>query len=142
MISVQGAVFPLEKLLNMAKTAMQQAYVPYSNFPVGSALITKNGNVYSGCNVENASYGLTCCAERVAIFKAVTEGNRDIKALAVIGNTELPCSPCGACRQVMYEFNPDMEVYIANKDGDYVKTYAGELLPAQFDSRMLNQESE
>ncbi|WP_238442368.1 cytidine deaminase [Desulfofalx alkaliphila] len=137
MIDVQGSVYPLEKLINVARAAMNRAYAPYSNFPVGAALITKEGNVYNGCNVENVSYGLTCCAERVAIFKAVADGFKDFKALAVIANTEQPCSPCGACRQVMIEFAPHMEVYMVNKDGHYIKTTAGELLPAQFDKDLL-----
>jgi cytidine deaminase len=138
-ISVQGVMFPLEKLINEAKTAMEAAYVPYSNFPVGAALITNAGKIYKGCNVENASYGLTCCAERVAIFKAVADGSKDIKALAVIANTDQPCSPCGACRQVMTEFNPNMEIYMVSKHGAVVKTYAGELLPGFFDKEDLEE---
>lgn len=132
-ITVEGMMFPLEKLINEAQKAMEGAYVPYSNFPVGAALITKDGKIYQGCNIENASYGLTCCAERVAIFKAVADGNKDIKAIAVIANTDKPCSPCGACRQVMTEFNPDMEVYLVSKHGDVVKTYAAQLLPGYFE---------
>ncbi len=137
LIHVHGSVFPLEKLINTAKAAMKRAYAPYSCFSVGAALITKDGNVYSGCNIENVSYGLTCCAERVAIFKAVADGARDFKAMAVIGDTEQPCSPCGACRQVMAEFAPDMEVYMVSKTGNYIKTTVRELLPAHFDKDML-----
>ncbi len=137
LIDLGGTAIPVQKLINVAKAAMQRAYAPYSNFPVGAALITKDGRIYSGCNVENASYGLTCCAERVAIFKAVADGVTDFQALAVIGDTKTPCSPCGACRQVMAEFAPDMEVYIANNAGDYIKTNVRELLPARFDQEIL-----
>ncbi|MEG6614826.1 cytidine deaminase [Peptococcaceae bacterium 1198_IL3148] len=139
-ISVQqGMMFPVEKLIAEAKAAMETAYVPYSNFPVGAALITDDGKIYQGCNIENASYGLTCCAERVAIFKAVADGNKNIKALAVIANTDQPCSPCGACRQVMTEFNPDMEVYMVSKHGDVERTHASQLLPGFFDKKAMEE---
>ncbi|WP_369404878.1 cytidine deaminase [Piscibacillus salipiscarius] len=98
-------------LVNEAKSMLDQAYVPYSTFPVGAALLTKDGKVYKGCNIENAAYPVTCCAERVAIFKAVSEGERDFESLAVIANTSRPVPPCGACRQVMSEFfDPEMNV--------------------------------
>lgn len=137
LISVDGKMFPLEKLINVARAAMEKAYSPYSNFPVGAALISKEGNVYSGCNVENASYGLTCCAERVAIFKAVADGIKHFKAIAIIANTDMPCTPCGACRQVMSEFAPDMEVYMVSKKGNYIKAKVTELLPGSFEKDML-----
>ena len=132
LIHIHGAVFPLQKLVNLAKAAMERAYVPYSKFPVGAALLTIDGHVYSGCNIENASYGLTCCAERVAVFKAVADGAKEFKTLVIIANTEEPCSPCGACRQVMSEFAPDMEVYMFSKSGEYIKSSVNELLPSMF----------
>jgi len=101
-----------ERLLDAARTAMKNAHAPYSHFRVGAALLTDEGEVFSGCNVENASYGLTNCAERTAIFAAVTQcgpGMR-IRAIVVVNDQDEPCSPCGACRQVIYEFGPDAVV--------------------------------
>ena len=121
-----------EKLIEIAKEAREKAYVPYSKFKVGAALLTKEGNVFSGCNVENASYGLTCCAERTAIFKAVSEGQRNFTALAVVADVPTLCSPCGACRQVIAEFGGDIKVYMANLKGDYISKTAEELLPGFF----------
>ncbi|MGT2907870.1 cytidine deaminase [Streptococcus dentiloxodontae] len=121
------------ELIEAAVSASEQAYVPYSHFKVGAALLTQNGNIYNGCNVENASYGLTNCAERTAIFKAVSEGYRDFAALAVFGETQEPISPCGACRQVMVEFfNPDSKVILIAKDKSTVEMTVGELLPYSF----------
>ena len=101
------------RLLQAARAAMKQAYAPYSRFKVGAALLTSSGEVFSGCNVENASYGLTNCAERTAIFTAVTKlgPKMIIEAIAVVNNQRLPCSPCGACRQVIYEFGPEATVF-------------------------------
>ncbi|MET3682301.1 cytidine deaminase [Alkalibacillus flavidus] len=122
-----------QQLVHSAQAMLSQAFVPYSKFPVGAALLTKNGDVYQGCNIENASYPVTCCAERVAIFKAISEGERDFNALAVIANTDRPVPPCGACRQVMSEFfDPNMPVYITNKDLEIKETTVGELLPFSF----------
>lgn len=121
-----------EKLIEMAKDARERAYVPYSKFKVGAALLTKDGKVFTGCNVENASFGLTCCAERTAIFKAVSEGYRDFAALAVIADVPTRCSPCGACRQVMSEFGGEVQVHMANLKGQYKSTTVGELLPGFF----------
>lgn len=132
LIHTGGSGFPLVKLINLAKAAMERSYAPYSKFPVGAALLTIDGHVYSGCNVENASYGLTCCAERVAIFKAVSDGAKEFQALVIIANTTQPCNPCGACRQVMGEFAPDMVVYMVSKNGDYIKNSVNELLPNMF----------
>lgn len=132
LIHLKNTVFPVIKLVNIAKAAMQQAYAPYSKFHVGAAIITLDGRTYSGCNIENASYGLTCCAERVAIFKAVSDGIKYFKALAVIADTQHYCTPCGACRQIIMEFNPEMEIYTANKNGEYKKHIAKELLPYTF----------
>ncbi len=123
-----------EELMEKAKNAMKLAYVPYSNFKVGSAVLAKSGKVYVGCNIENASYGLSLCAERVAIFKAISE-REDISAVAVAsesGNSP----PCGSCRQVILEFNPNADVYFL-KNGELVATIASQLLPEPFLSAYL-----
>src|ERR1700758_1488783 len=101
------------KLLRVARTATKRAYAPYSNFRVGAAVLTKNGKIFSGCNVENASYGMTNCAERTAIFAAVAElgPKLEIRAVAVVNDHDVPCAPCGACRQGIYEFGPDAMVF-------------------------------
>ena len=93
-----------EKLIEVAKNYRKNSYSPYSKFPVGAAVLTKSGKIFGGCNIENASYPLGNCAERTAIFKAVSEGEKDFEAIAIIADTESPCSPCGACRQVIAEF--------------------------------------
>ena len=123
-----------EKVLkNKADEMLDIAYVPYSNFPVGAALLTKDGKVFTGCNIENASYPLSNCAERTAIFKAISEGEREFEKLVVTGNTKGPISPCGACRQVLVEFcEPDMTVILTNKKGDTFNTTVSELLPGAF----------
>ncbi|MDN6195480.1 MAG: cytidine deaminase [Atopostipes suicloacalis] len=122
-----------ELLIKEANDMLKNAYVPYSNFPVGAAIISKSGEVFTGCNVENSSYGLSMCAERNAIFKAVTEGTREFDKLVVTGNTEGPIAPCGACRQVMSEFcSSDMPVVLTNVKGDTRETTVGELLPGAF----------
>lgn len=122
-------------LIAEAKKAREKAYVPYSKFKVGAALLTEEGKIIHGCNIENASYGLTNCAERTAFFKAVSEGITKFKALAVVAATDGPCSPCGACRQVMVEFcEPNMPVYLTNLKGDILETTVSELLPGAFSS--------
>jgi len=121
-----------EELVARALKARENAYVPYSKFPVGAALLTAEGEVFTGCNVENASYGLTVCAERVAVFSAVARGKRSFKALAVAADTGDYISPCGACRQVLAEFGGDMKVYLADRHGDFRETTVAELLPAAF----------
>ncbi len=120
-----------KKLLEMAKKARENAYAPYSNFKVGAAIITEDGKIFTGANVENASYGLSICAERVALFKAVSEGYRKFKAIAVVADTDGPVSPCGACRQVLSEFG-DMDVIMANVKGDMKVMKLSELLPESF----------
>jgi len=112
--------------------ARGRAYAPYSEFAVGAALLSKGGRVFTGCNVENASYGLTVCAERVALFKAVSEGVREFEAIAVAcGDT--PCSPCGACRQALREFAPDLKVVLADAEGrKWETTTLSQLLPRAF----------
>ncbi len=121
------------RLLEAAAAAQQRAYAPYSKFFVGAAVLTESGNVYTGCNVENASYGLTNCAERTAIFKAVAEEGPAVKirAIAVTNAQSVPCSPCGACRQVIYEFGPGAVVVYQGTNG-YVSMLAKDLLPAGF----------
>lgn len=122
-----------DQLIERAKTALGYAYVPYSNFQVGAAVKMGSGNIFTGSNIENASYSLTCCAERTAIFKAVSEGETDFAAIAVIGNTEKPISPCGACRQVMSEFfTNETKVYLSNIKGNVYESSISELLPFQF----------
>jgi cytidine deaminase len=127
-----------EKLMEEAKLASEKAYVPYSKFPVGAALLTNDGQVFRGCNIENSSYSMTNCAERTAIFKAVSDGITGFKALAVTGDTEGPISPCGACRQVIAEFcDSDMPVYLTNLNGIVKETTVGELLPGAFSKEDL-----
>ncbi|WP_438825318.1 cytidine deaminase [Bacillus sp. JJ1609] len=127
-------------LVEKAIEARSKAYVPYSKFQVGAAIITNNDQVYLGCNIENASYGLTNCAERTAIFKAVSEGDTEIKAIAVVGDTEGPISPCGACRQVIAEFaTEDTKIYLANLNGDVQETTISEILPGYFTSKDMEK---
>ncbi|WP_102263857.1 cytidine deaminase [Mesobacillus jeotgali] len=127
-------------LVEKAIEARSTAYVPYSKFQVGAAIITSNDNVYLGCNIENASYGLTNCAERTAIFKAVSEGDTEIKAIAVVADTEGPVSPCGACRQVIAEFaTDDTKIYLANLNGDVKETTISEILPGYFTSKDMDK---
>ncbi|WP_139313850.1 cytidine deaminase [Alkalihalobacterium alkalinitrilicum] len=128
------------KLMDEAKSAREKAYVPYSKFPVGAALLSKEGSVYKGCNIENASYGLTNCAERTAIFKAVSEGIHDFTAIAVVADTDRPVPPCGACRQVLTEFcRAEMPVYLTNLKGDVQEITVGELLPGAFTAGDMNE---
>jgi cytidine deaminase len=119
-----------DRLIASAAAARERAYAPYSNFKVGAALKGKSGRVYAGCNVENAAYGSSMCAERTAIFKAVSEGEREFEAIAVV--TENGASPCGCCRQVMMEFAPDMAVVIADTQGQARSTTVRGLLPDGF----------
>jgi cytidine deaminase len=121
-----------DELVEAARQARERAYVPYSKFRVGAALLGASGRVYLGCNVENASYGATICAERTAFVKAISEGERDFKALAVVGTGADPVSPCGVCRQFMSEFGLDMPVIMAGDSGDRVIRTVAELLPAAF----------
>ena len=120
-------------LIELAVEVSKQAYVPYSHFPVGAVLLTKNGDIYTGVNIENASFGLTNFGERTAIFKAVSEGARDFKELIVYGQTEKPISPCGACRQVMAEFfEPDLPVTLVSQNKSTVVMTVKDLLPYSF----------
>ena len=120
-----------KKLVEAARHVRQWAYVPYSNYPVGAALLSDSGKIYDGVNVENAAYPTTICAERTAVFKAISEGERNFTAIAVV--TKKGGTPCGACRQVLAEFNPDMVVIIADEDGRIIKeTSLTKLLPDAF----------
>ena len=120
-----------QALIDLANTARQRAYAPYSNYPVGAALRTKTGRIFTGVNVENAAYPQSMCAERVAIFKAVSEGEKDFEVISVV--TDNGGSPCGACRQVMAEFGLDTTVLLADKSGKLIKeTTVRELLPQAF----------
>lgn len=121
----------IQKLMDCAIKARENAYSPYSHFAVGAALLCEDGTLYEGCNIENASYGLTNCAERTAIFKAVSEGHIKFKALAVVADTEGPCEPCGACRQVMAEFKIPL-IIMGNLMGNIKIVTIEELLPFSF----------
>lgn len=121
--------FPYQ-LIAAARSARQQAYAPYSNYHVGAAVLTMDGDIIAGCNVENASYGGTICAERVALTAAVAQGKRQFSAIAVV--TEDGASPCGLCRQVMYELGPQMDVFIADGDSNVRTTTVKALLPEAF----------
>lgn len=120
-------------LIDLVVENSRYAYVPYSHFPVSAVLVAKDGQVFTGVNIENASFGLTNCAERTAIFKAVSEGVLDFSEIVIYGETEKPISPCGACRQVMAEFfEQDLKVTLVAKDKSTVETTVGELLPYSF----------
>ncbi|TQS74380.1 cytidine deaminase [Ornithinibacillus gellani] len=122
-----------EQLIQAAVQMKNKAYVPYSKFPVGAALLTASGKIYTGCNIENAAYSVTCCAERVAIFKAVSEGETDFVGMAVAANTKRPVPPCGACRQVMSEFFTDsMPIHLTNEAEKHETFSMKELLPFSF----------
>ncbi len=126
-------------LIKEAIGARERAYCPYSNFKVGAAALFEDNNIYSGCNIENASFGATNCAERTAIFKGVSKGLRTLKALAVIGDINSYTYPCGICRQVISEFAEDekMKIFIVKNENDYIETTLGEILPGSFTKRDL-----
>lgn len=129
----------IENLIEESKKAREKAYVPYSKFGVGAAILTKDGKVYHGCNIENAAYSMCNCAERTALFKAYSEGDRDFTMLAVVADTERPCSPCGACRQVISELcSQDMKVVLTNLKGDILEITVAELLPGAFSPEDLH----
>jgi cytidine deaminase len=125
------------ELIDLAGKARKKAYAPYSRYKVGAALLGKSGKVYTGCNVENASYGHTVCAERTAVLKAVSEGEMEFEAIAVV--TKNGGSPCGACRQVLSEFAPKLTIYIADKNGEYRTTTIQKLLPDSFTPAHLEE---
>ena len=129
---------PKSQLVEIAKNAQKWAYTPYSHYPVGAAVLTESGKIYDGVNVENAAYPVTMCAERVAIFKAVSAGERMLSAIAVV--TKNGGTPCGSCRQVMVEFNPDMIVLVADEEGHIIEEKpVKELLPGYFSPEYLKK---
>jgi cytidine deaminase len=122
-----------QELINQAIEIREQAYVPYSKFKVGAALLTKSGKIYTGCNIENAAYPVSLCAERVAIFKAISEGETEFIELAVVADTERPVPPCGSCRQVMSEFfDSQMNIHLTNLSNNTMTVKMEELLPFSF----------
>ena len=127
------------ELVDKAIAMLNHSYVPYSKFPVGAALECADGTVFTGCNVENAAYGSTICAERTALVKAVSEGRRDgFAALAIAGRSEDYCWPCGACRQMLHEFAPGLRLLVARGDGDFVSTTLDALFPCGFGPKSLH----
>jgi cytidine deaminase len=126
-----------DDLVSAALNARQNAHAPFSKFRVGAAVEDESGRVYTGCNVENATYGLTLCAERVAIFKAVSEGARRFARVAVVADTEKLTPPCGACRQILWEFCGDVEIVLANLNGKTETLRLGTLFPRAFDASFL-----
>ncbi|MCR6544032.1 cytidine deaminase [Dehalobacterium formicoaceticum] len=127
------------KLLSLAEEGKEKAYAPYSGFQVGAALLTKEGRVFIGCNVENASYGLSNCAERTAVFSAVAAGCRDFDTLAIVSDSETFTYPCGACRQVLVEFNPDLKIIMRNQAGELKVEKAWDLLPHYFSGQNMEK---
>jgi cytidine deaminase len=125
------------RLIEAARAVRLHAHAPFSHFLVGAALETEDGRIITGCNVENATYGLTVCAERVAVFKAISEACRRFVRVAVVADTEAPTPPCGACRQILWEFGGDLEVILANVKEEKGRYRMRELLPLPFDARLL-----
>ncbi len=126
-----------DALVIAARKAREFAHAPFSHFKVGAALETDDGFVVTGCNVENATYGLTVCAERVAVLKAISEGHRVFRRIAIVADTGEPTPPCGACRQILWEFGGDLEVILANLTEETGRFKLKELLPLPFDARFL-----
>lgn len=122
----------MDKLIDEAKKVRENTYTPYSNFRVGAAVLTEDNRIFTGCNIENSSYGLSICAERVAIFNAISSGCKKVTKLAVVTDTEPPASPCGACRQVIFEFGDDVEIIMANLKGEIKIMKIDELLKDGF----------
>ena len=126
-----------EQLVELAKGARLKAYAPYSKYKVGAALLTEDGKVYTGCNVENSSYGITICAERTAVANAISDGHRKFKAVAVVTASSPPGPPCGICRQTLAEFTPEMVVILANIHGEMKRTKLSKLYPDHFSAEFL-----
>ncbi|MBI3758898.1 MAG: cytidine deaminase [Deltaproteobacteria bacterium] len=129
----------IDHLVNAARIVRLNAHAPYSGFKVGAALETAGGLIIAGCNVENATYGLTICAERVAIVRAIAEGHRQFVRIAIVADTELPTPPCGACRQILWEFGGDLEIVLANLVAVKATHRLADLLPFPFDGRLLGK---
>ena len=127
----------IEELIGCAREARENACADYSHFKVGAALVAASGKVYAGCNVENSTYGLTVCAERVALWKALSEGERKFTRIAVVTSSATPASPCGACRQLLWEFCGDIEVVLANPQGYKHTLRLSEIFPRPFDRSLL-----
>jgi cytidine deaminase len=128
-------------LVAAASRAREYAVAPFSRFKVGAALETADGTVVTGCNVENATYGLTICAERVAMFKALSEGHRRFTRIAIVADTAAPTPPCGACRQILWEFGGNLEIILANLEVETGRHRLSELLPMPFDARLLSEKT-
>jgi cytidine deaminase len=132
----------MSELLEAARQARDHAHAPFSGFRVGAALETEDGSIVAGCNVENATYGLTICAERVAMFKAISEGHRRFTRITIVADTQAPTPPCGACRQILWELGGDLEIVLANLERETGRHRLAELLPWPFDSRLLGAAGE
>ena len=128
----------LDALMDAARAVREHARADYSRFKVGAALETADGTIVTGCNIENATYGLTVCAERVAMFKALSEGHREFRRMVVVAPPDAPTPPCGACRQVLWEFAGDLEIILSNLHRETGRHRLGDLLPQPFDARLLN----
>ena len=126
-----------DRLVAAARAVREHAAAEYSGFKVGAALETRSGDIITGCNVENATYGLTVCAERVAVFKAISEGHREFTRIAIVADTDSPTPPCGACRQILWEFGGDLEVILANLKDVKATLRMKDLLPMPFDKSLL-----
>ena len=129
-----------EKLVEAARAARDGAVAPYSKFKVGAALEAEDGTIITGCNIENSTYGLTLCAERVAVFKAVSDGYRAFRRVAVVADTKDPTPPCGPCRQILWEFGGNLEVILANLHEEQGTFWLKDLLPLPFDARLLGKD--
>jgi cytidine deaminase len=129
----------MDPLIAAARAVREYAVAPFSNLKVGAALETADGAIVTGCNIENATYGLTICAERVAVFKALSEGYRAFRRVAVVADTDQLTPPCGACRQILWEFGGNLEVILANLKGQPERHQLADLLPHPFDRRLLDQ---
>jgi cytidine deaminase len=129
----------VSELIAAARDARRHAVAPFSTFTVGAALEAADGTIVTGCNVENATYGLTICAERVAMFKALSEGHRAFTRIVIVADTRSPTPPCGACRQILWEFGGDLEVILADTRTETARFKLGNLLPHPFDARLLNE---
>jgi cytidine deaminase len=138
--SDRGVARRRSDLVDAARRARDHAHAAFSHFKVGAALETSDGTIVTGCNVENATYGLTICAERVAMFKAISEGHRSFTRIAVVADTGEPTPPCGACRQILWEFGGDLEVVLANLKEEKGIHRLRDLLPLPFDARLLQAE--
>ena len=139
--SVRRPAKGAQRLITAARHARSLAVAPFSGFKVGAALETEDGAVSTGCNIENASYGLTMCAERVAVFKAVSEGHRRFRRIAVVADTPAPTPPCGACRQILWEYAGNIQVVLANLEGETGRARMTRLLPVPFDADVLSSSS-